>query len=244
MAPDAPSAERDPASTPGASPVAPSGTNAVAVYSDPRCPWAYVSVRRLLAAVERQGVGSELTIDHRWFPLDDEAMPAEPDALDRKLEPFRALEPDADWHRWSGGAQFPRSSRLAATWVQAAKRVGPAASTALDRAIRVALFDDGRDIADESVLEDVAGAVLGEDVGTVRTEAASGRCDAELERHRELAQSDLVPASPTIVLTDGTAWTNPGIEFHTDDGVPVVDADDPDVYGEIVDAFLALRHYD
>lgn len=245
MAPDAPADERDRADGTGAGGVAPTGTQAVVVYSDPRCPWAYVAVRRLLAAIDRRGVGSELHVDHRWFPLDDDAMPADAEALDRKLAPIHDLEPDAGWHRWTGSDRtFPASSELAEAWIQAAKRESPAASTALDLAIRTALFAHGLDISDESVLADVATGVADLTVELVRSEVSSGRPAAELERHAELAGSDLVPASPTIVLADGTTWTNPGIEFHTEDGAPVIDADDPAVHDEIVDAFLAQRHYD
>lgn len=243
MAPDAPSDQRDPASTPGAGAVAPAGTHAVALYSDLRCPWAHVAVSRLLAAIDRHG--AEIHVDHRWFPLGDDAMPVDAEALDRTLGPFRDLEPDAGWHEWAGsGTIFPRSADLAATWVQAAKRESPAASAALDRALRIALFRDGRDIADGSVVAEVAGTVPDLRVDPVRREVTSGRPAAELARHAELAESDLVAASPTIVLADGTTWTNPGIDTHTEDGVPVVDGDDPGVYDEIVEAFLAQRHYD
>jgi predicted DsbA family dithiol-disulfide isomerase len=244
MAPDGPTDARDPG-TPGASAVAPAGTAALVVYSDPRCPWAHVAVRRLLASAERQGVETELCVDHRWFPLDDGAMPTDGEALDRKLEAIRSLEPDATWHRWTGASgSFPASSRLAAAWVQGAKRSSAAASMGLDRALREALFDDGRDISDESVVIEVAGGVDEVDVDLVGREVASGRPDEELERHAELARSELVPASPTIVLTDGSTWTNPGIEFSSDDGVPTIDRDDPTVHDDIVEAFLALRHYD
>lgn len=245
MASDAPTDDRDPGSSSAPPVVVPTGTNAVVVYSDLRCPWAFVGVRRLLAAVERRGVASELHVDHRWFPLDDEAMPTDAEAVDRKLRAIRDLEPDADWHDWVGSDRtFPGSSELAEAWVQAAKSASPAASTALDLAVRTGLFERGLDIGDEAVLADLAAGIDDLDVEAVRSEVASGRPAAELERHAELAESDLVPASPTIVLADGTTWTNPGIEFHTDDGAPVVDADDPAVTDEIVDAFLAQRHYD
>lgn len=233
------------AETPGASAAAPTGTNAVVVYSDLRCPWAHVAVHRLLAAVERQGMGSELIVDHRWFPLGDDAMPTDAAAVDAKLEPFRSLEPGLSWHRWSdGGARFPGESRTAAAWVQGAKQVSPAASMALDQALRMALFAQGSDITDSSVVEEVASTVGSLDVAAVRAEVESGRPDAELDRQAELAQSDLVPVSPTIVLSDGTQWANPGITSHTDDGTPVVESDDPGVYDEIIDAYLAQRHYD
>lgn len=245
MASDAPNEQTDVVAAPGASVATPSGTNAVAVYSDLRCPWARVAVERLLAAVERSGVETELSIDHRWFPLGDEAMPSDGEALDRTLGPIGSLDPDAEWHRWAGSdASFPESSNLAAAWVQAAKLISPAASVALDRALRDALFAHGRDIADESVVADVAAGLDGVDVDAVRSEVGSGRPEVELERHAEIVHSELVPASPTIVLGDGTAWTNPGVEFHTEDGAPVIDSDGPGVYGEIVQAFLAQRHYD
>lgn len=247
MASDRPTDERDRTSTPGASPAAPAGTTALALYSDPRCPWARIAVRRLLGTIDARGVETELTVDHRWFPLGDDAMPTEGEALDAKLEPLRALEPDAAWHRWAeGGERFPTSSDAAAAWIQAAKRVGPAACVALDLAVREALFADGRDIAAEEVLAEVAATVpaVAADLDVLRSEVASGRPQEELARHAQLAATDLVPASPTIVLTDGTTWANPGIEFRTDDGVPVIESDDPGAYGDIVDAFLALRHYD
>ena len=228
-----------------ASPAAPSGTNAVVVHSDLRCPWAHVAVHRLLAAVEREGMGSELLLDHRWFPLGDDSMPDDPAAVDAKLEPLRRLEPGLNWHRWSdGGLAFPDDSRPAAAWVQGAKQVGPAASVALDRALRLALFADGRDISDPSVIEEVAGSVDGLDVDAVRTEVESGRPDAELDRQAEIADTDAVPVSPTVVLADGTTWANPGIESRVEDGVPVIESDDPGIWAEIIDAYRAQRHYD
>ncbi len=245
MPDDAPTHERGAADPAAPSAAAPSGTNAVVVHSDLRCPWAHVAVHRLLSTVDREGMGSELLVDHRWFPLEDDSMPTDPAAVDRKLEPVRALEPGLDWHRWAdGGAEFPRDSRLPAAWVQAAKQVGPAASVALDRALRVALFAEGRDISDPEVIEAVASSVEDADVDAIRAEVESGRPDAELDRQAELAGSDAVPVSPTIVLGDGTTWANPGIESRTEDGTPVVESDDPGVYAEIVDAYRAQRHYD
>ncbi len=245
MPEDASTGTRDSAEPAAPTPAAPSGTNAVVVHSDLRCPWAHVAVHRLLSAVDREGMGSELLIDHRWFPLGDGAMPDDPADVDRKLEPLHALEPGLDWHRWAdGGVDFPRGSRLAAAWVQGAKQVGPAASVALDRALRTALFVDGRDISDPAVIEEVAASVEVVDLDVVRAEVESGRPDAELDRQAELAGCEAVPVSPTVVLADGSTWANPGIESRTEDGTPVVESDDPGVYAEIVDAYRAQRHYD
>ena len=226
--------------------VAPAGTQGLAVHSDLRCPWARIAVHRLLGAAERRGIGGELVIDHRWFPLGDEAAPGDPSELDRRLAAIGPIEPDLAWATWAElDHPFPTSSRLASAWVQAAKAAGPDASAALDRALREALFADGADIADPQVLEQVAGDVAGLDLDELRAELDSGRPDAELDRHAEAAERDEIPASPTIVAADGTIWTNPGIEHGTDDdGLPRVESDDPTAYDDIVDAFIAAKHYD
>ena len=225
--------------------VGPAGTQAIAVHSDLRCPWAHVAVHRLLGTAERLGVADELVVDHRWFPLGEDATPQDPAALDRELAAIGALEPDAGWTEWSGrDVTFPTSARTAAAWVQAAKATSPQASTVLDRALRRALFAGGRDIADESVIADVASGLDGVDVDAVRREVASGRPDAELDRQAEVASSDAIPASPTIVVAGGNVWVNPGIEFDIEGGVPQIRGDDPSVYDEIIETFLAARQYD
>lgn len=237
-----PSTEPSAAPGPGTSP----GTQALVIHSDLRCPWAHVAVHRLLAAAERRGLGGELRIDHRWFPLGEEATLEDAAALDRELAAIAALEPDAGWTTWADrDATFPASTRRAAAWVQAAKAVGSDASTALDRALRRSLFAEAADIDDDAVIERVAGVVPDLDVAAVRAELASGRPDAELDRQAEVSASDAVPASPTIVAADGTSWTNPGIDFDVgDDGVPVVRHDDPGVHDQIIETFLATKQYD
>jgi predicted DsbA family dithiol-disulfide isomerase len=226
--------------------VIPAGTHALVVYSDLRCPWAHVAVHRLLAAAERRGVGSELFIDHRWFPLGDEALPDDAEALDRELGAIRAIEPDAGWSTWADSDHpFPTSSRRAAAWVQAAKAASPDASAALDRALRRALFAERADLTDDEVIEGIAADLASLDLDAVRAELSSERPEAELDRQREQSATDLVPASPTIVAADGTSWTNPGVDFEVGgDGTPEIEHDDPAVYDEIIETYLAQRHYD
>jgi len=232
-------------SAPAGVAVGPAGTQSIVVHSDLRCPWAHVAVHRLLEAADRRGIAGELVIDHRWFPIGDDGVPGSAEALDRKLAPIAALEPGAGWTTWADRDRaFPLDSRPAAAWVQGAKAVSPQASTALDRALRRALFEQGRDIADESVVEEVAASVPDLRVDAVRAEVASGRPGAELDRQAEVAASDAVPASPTIVLAGGETWVNPGIEMAMADGVPEIGADDPGVYDEILDTFLASKQYD
>jgi predicted DsbA family dithiol-disulfide isomerase len=221
----------------------PAGTQSLAVHSDIRCPWAHVAVHRLLDAAERRGIGGELHIDHRWFPIGD-GLGDDPEALAAELATVSELEPGAGWSE-PAGRSFPGSGRLAAEWVQAAKAVSPSASVGLDRALRRALFADGLPVDDGPTVDRIAADLLGADVVRVRAELESGRPGTELDRHAEVAAGGDVAASPTIVLADGRSWTNPGIEVeHADDGGPVVRSDDPSVHDEIVEAFLTLKHYD
>ncbi len=49
------------------------------------------------------------------------------------------------------------------------------------------------------------------------------------------AHADEVQGSPHFFLADGSDVHNPGIELHwADAGYPVVDADDPDVYEDLL----------
>jgi len=174
----------------GTTAVAPAGSHAVVVHSDLRCPWAHVAVHRLLRAAEGLGVERELGLDHRWFPLDD-PLPTDAVALDRMLAPVQAVEPGAGWRSWADEDTVPAgSARLAAAWVQAAKAQSPAASMALDRAFRQALFADHRDLDDPSTVADVAAAVDEVDLEAAAAEVRSGRPDAELDRHAQVSTSD------------------------------------------------------
>jgi len=146
--------------TPPGSDVGPNGTQAVAFHSDLRCPWARLAIHRLTAAAERRGVRGEMLLDHRWFPLGDDAIPSDGAVLDREVAAIGALVPELGWTSWADADRaFPASSRRAAGWVQAAKAVGPQASVELDLALREALWADGADLEDDDELARIAGTV-------------------------------------------------------------------------------------
>lgn len=218
-------------------------SNAVAVYSDLRCPWAHVAVHRLLTAVEHAGLGGEIAIDHRAAPL-ELAGDVDVEELVAAAELLSDAVPEALWeHRFDDAGSFPRSSLRALAHVQAAKAASPEASVALDRELRHKLWSEGRDIDDPSVIAEAVAQVPDLDPQRLADELDSGRPEAEIQRHADAA-GDLVAASPTLVLPNGTSWTNPGIETSRGDHGPVLERDDPTVYDEILDRFLALRTYD
>lgn len=224
----------------------PLGSIGMVVFSDILCPWSHIGVHRLLRTVHARGLEGELNIDHRAFPL-EVLGPEEHDRrrFDRMVEALRDVEPDAGWSLWSGDDDFPTSSMLALEAVQAAKAVSPDASAALDRALRSAVFEQSRPIDELDTVMAVAEETDVVDIGTFEAELHSGRARREMENQIVRARSGDIPASPTIVLPDGTTSVNPGMEFHIgDDGLPAVDTDDPAAYDRLVEAYLERRTYD
>lgn len=248
--PDSSTSHSPPSETPGATDRIDRlalGSIGIVVFSDVMCPWAHIGVFRLLRAVHERGLDGEVDIDHRAFPIEligDEHHDRE--RFDRMVGALRDVEPDAGWSTWSGDdGRFPTSSLLALEAVQAAKAVSPAASSALDRALRRAVFVGSRPIDDLDTIIDVAGESEAVDMGPFEMELRSGRARSELDRHAAAARDDRIPASPTIVLPDGSTAVNPGIEFHVgDDGLPVIESDDPGAHDRLVEAYLAQRTYD
>ena len=53
-------------------------------------------------------------------------------------------------------------------------------------------------------------------------------------RDFDVAGTDVVQGSPHAFLPDGTDVANPGIDMHPEHGVPVVDADDPSAWDDLV----------
>lgn len=220
------------------------GSLSIVVFSDVRCPWAHVGVHRLLRAVHHRGLEGEITIDHRAFPLEvisDENHDGT--QVDRTVRVLRDLEPGAGWTGWDPDA-YPASSMLALEAVQAAKAVSPAASASLDRALRLAVFDQARAIDRLETVMEIAHETEGLDVDLFEKELRSGRPGTEVKEQTSCAGTEGVPASPTIVLPDGSSAVNPGLEFRLEDEVPVIESDDPDAYERLVETFLQQRTYD
>lgn len=224
------------------------GSIGVVVFSDLLCPWAHIGVFRLLRAVHDRGLGGEVTIDHRAFPLElVGGGPHEREHFDRMVAALRDVEPEAGWASWAADEDdFPTSSLLALEAVQAAKAVSPAASVALDRALRRAVFEQSRPIDRLDTVMDVAGETDEvDDLRAFETELQSGRARRELDEQTACAQTDQIPSSPTIVLPDGTTVVNPGIDFRPgDDGTPIVEHDDPSAYDQLLESYLEQRTYD
>lgn len=184
----------------------------VEIWSDVACPWCYVGTRRFERAVERTGI--DVDVVYRAFELDPTVptgveSPPLVDYLARKFgDPSRVQAAHARLtsagaelgidFRWAGmrRANTFDAHRLL-TW--ALDTDGAHRQSALKQALLRAYFTDGLDVADHTVLADLAGAVGLE--GAAASEVlASDRYAAEVRAEREEAHRNGIAAVPTFVI--------------------------------------------
>lgn len=187
----------------------------VEIWSDVACPWCYVGLARFERAVEETGV--EVDVVFRAFELDPSvaigvASPLLTDYLARKygdLSRVRAAharltdagsELGIDF-RWEGmrRANTFDAHRLL-SW--ALETAGPERQRALKMALLRAYFTDGRDVADDAVLTDLA-IEVGFDATEAATVLASDRYADHVRGEREEAHRNGIAAVPTFVVNDG-----------------------------------------
>jgi len=217
--------------------------NSVVLWSDIGCPWASLAVHRLLAARSRLALDDAVVIDHRAFPLELVNGRASPKrVLDPEIAVIGAHQPDLGWQVWQRpDAEWVVSTLLALEAVQAAKAPevgGLKASEQLDAALRRAVYVDSRYITLHTVILEVAAECEAISVAALEHALTTGRArEALFEQARESAGPG-VQGSPHLFLPDGTGHHNPGITVgwsaELGRGFPVIEADDPAVYDDLL----------
>lgn len=124
------------------------------VFADVRCPFTHVGLRRLVE--RRHALGTGVTLHVRAWPLElVNGVPLDVNVIDEEIQALRAqVAPDL----FTGfvAATFASTSLPALDLTVAAYDRGRATGEAVALALRWALFEEGRDIADPLVLGDVA----------------------------------------------------------------------------------------
>jgi predicted DsbA family dithiol-disulfide isomerase len=184
----------------------------VEIWSDVACPWCYVGTRRFERAVEE--TGADVEVVYRAFELDPRVpvggeSPLLVDYLARKygdrsrVQAAHARLSDAGAElgidfRWAGmrRANTFDAHRLL-TW--ALDTAGPGAQRSLKHALLRAYFTDGLDVADHTVLVDLAGTA-GLDRASAAEVLAGDRYGAEVRAEREEAHRNGIAAVPTFVV--------------------------------------------
>jgi len=208
----------------------------VAVYTDVVCAWSTVGLHRFYAARSRLGLDDRVRVDLRLYLLEDVNRFAIPKRmLDAEIPVVGPLETDLGITPWSAEpSAWPVTALPADEAVHAAKAQSPAAAEQLDMALRLAFFRDSRCISMVHEVVDVARGCDLVDADAVAAALEDGRArGAMMADYR--AHADEVQGSPHFFLADGSDVHNPGIRLHWEDaGYPVVDADDPGVYEDLV----------
>jgi predicted DsbA family dithiol-disulfide isomerase len=212
----------------------------IVLFSDPICPFTHVAVHRIDQARRELGLDDVVTIDHHAFPIELlNAAPGTRHGSDSEIPALGAIEPDAGWQLWQGpDYHYPNSVLLTLEAVQAAKASGLRASERLDRALRRAFWAESRPIHLHHEIMSLAHTVDDLDSSRLDEDLRSGTARRAVFDDLDLVRAGHVKASPHLFLPDGRDLTNPGLTVHWHGdwtrGFPVIDADDPDVYRDIV----------
>ena len=129
----------------------------IEVFADIWCPFAHVGLRTVVA--RRQEVGrDDVRLWIRAWPLElVNSRPLEADHVAHQIADLRAqVTPDL-FARFDVSA-FPRTSMPALATAAAAYRRDQRTGESVSLALRNALFEEGRDIADRGVLAEIADA--------------------------------------------------------------------------------------
>lgn len=128
----------------------------IEVFADVRCPFTHVGLRRLVE--RRQAQGTDVALHVRAWPL--ELVNGEPMDLELVGEEVGALKEQVTPELFAGFSPetFAATSLPALILSAAAYERDVETGEAVALALRWVMFEEGRDIADPAVLEEIAGA--------------------------------------------------------------------------------------
>lgn len=184
------------------------------VFADVMCPFAHIGLARV--AARRDELGADVVLAVKAWPLElINGHPLDPGFVAEEIDVLRAgVAPDL----FTGfdAAAFPATTLPALGLAHAARLVDDVTGERVSLALRRALWEEGRDVADPAVLAAVA-AEHG-----VTTDTNRDRDGVLAEWGDGKARG--VRGSPEFVL-DGTAWFCPSLDVRRVDGELVVDVD-------------------
>ena len=212
----------------------------IMLWGDVICPWATLAVVRLHEARHRLGLDDDVAIDLRSFPLELFNGSTTPRLIvDAEIAAVGALAPSFGWQIWQGDLEtYPGTVLLALEAVQAAMAQSLRASEQLDLGLRRAFFAESRNVGSRHDILDVAKACEAVDVDALTGALDDGRARRAVIDQWHEAERGEVQGSPHVFVADGTNVHNPGIKMHWEGekpgGFPVIDADDPSVYDDLL----------
>lgn len=206
------------------------------MFRDIGCPWAHLCLERLWAARVRLGLEGAIVFELRSFPLElFNERPTPKPVLDAEIALLAGHAPEAGYHPWSRpDHHWPVTTLPALEAVAAAATLSAVGAEQLDRALRLGFYRDHETICMRHVILRAAAACPDLDGGAFAEVFDSGRARRAVLDDFELARQGLVTGSPHVFAPGGYDLHNPGIELHWEAGAPVIDADDPSLYEELL----------
>jgi 2-hydroxychromene-2-carboxylate isomerase len=197
----------------------------IEVFADVCCPFTHVGLRRIVQRRADLGAVERLRLRVHAWPLEVvNGSPLDAAVIDEEVDAIRdQVAPDL----FSGfdASQFPSTSVPAMALADAAYAVDLATGEAVSLALRDALFEHGRNIADPDVLADVARAHA---LAPPSPEPDTAAVLADWEAGRARG----VIGSPHFFGARGDVFC-PSLNIRRVDGHLVIDADP-----QAIDAFL------
>jgi predicted DsbA family dithiol-disulfide isomerase len=128
----------------------------IEVFGDIYCPFTHVSLRTLTA--RRRDEGRDFRLRVRAWPLElVNGEPLDPELVAREVEALRA-QVDSSAFAAFDRERFPTTTLPALALASVAYERDMETGERVSLLLRSALFEDGRDIADRAVLEELAAA--------------------------------------------------------------------------------------
>jgi predicted DsbA family dithiol-disulfide isomerase len=197
------------------------GMPVLEVFADVCCPFTHVGLRRFVEQRSNRA-RPDVVLRVRAWPLElVNGSPLDPAFVAEEVDELRA-QVAADLFVGFDQSAFPASSIPAMAMAVAAYEHSDAAGEAVSLALRRALFDEGRDIADPAVLAEVGAAVgiglpVEADDTTVRADWAEG-----VERGVQGSPHFFVPSSD-----DDDGFFCPSLDISRDDAGHLHISSDP-----------------
>ncbi|MDP9371183.1 MAG: DsbA family protein [Chloroflexota bacterium] len=178
----------------------------IAMYSDPHCPYAYLTAFRLRRLLPEWR--DRIVIEHKSLSLEYvNSQPTPKPILDNETPILMLAEPDIPYRPWARpDSEWPVTMWPAFEAIKCAERQGSLLANELDWAIRTAFFAEHRCISMRHVLFDLAAGV-GVDMDRFAEDFDGGVTKRQvLEEAREGWERLKVEGSPTFVLPSGRQY--------------------------------------
>ncbi len=140
-------------------------TTTIEAFADISCPFTHVGLKVIAAEID--SIDTDLDLHVRAWPLEwVNKSPLDGDAVAAKVAALEA-QLDVDYFAGFRRDRWPHTTIPALNLADAGHQRDPATGVAIGLRLRSLLFEEGRDISDESVLAEVAAAFELPNPGTV-----------------------------------------------------------------------------